>query len=70
MIGRLAEDSDQPGAQGPCYTTLSAWGKLKVLYIAIKCPYNDSDQPVPLHVVLTNGQFIMFATASLRLLTK
>ena len=39
--------------------------------------YNDSNQPVPLDVVLTNGQFIlprcdtlMFTTASLRLLTK
>ena len=31
MICVLVEDSDQPGAQGSCYTTLSAWGKLKVL---------------------------------------
>ena len=77
MIYALTEDSDQPGAQGSCYTTLSAWGKLEVLKIAIKCPYNDPDQPVPLDVVLTNGQFIlprcgtlMFTSASLRLLTK
>ena len=31
MICALREDSDQPGAQGSCYTTLSAWGKLEVL---------------------------------------
>ena len=73
MICVLVEDSDQPGAQGSCYTTLSA-GPFK---IAIKCPYNDPDQPVPLDFVLTNGQFIlprcgtlMFTTVSLRLLTK
>ena len=78
LVGTLVtEDSDQPGAQGSCYTTLSAWRKLKVLYIVIKCPCNDPDQPVPLNVVLTNGQFIlprcgtlMFTTALLRLLTK
>ena len=28
---RLRQNLDQPGAQGSCYTTLSAWGKLKVL---------------------------------------
>ena len=31
MICAQTEDSDQPGAQGSCYTTLSAWGKLEVL---------------------------------------
>ena len=31
MICALTADSDQPGAKGSCYTTLSAWGKLKVL---------------------------------------
>ena len=46
-----------------------------VLEIAIKCPYNDPDQPVPL--VVTNGQFLlprcgtlMFTTASHSLLSK
>ena len=59
MICALTAYLDQPGAQGSCYTTLSAWGMLKVLLKAIKCPYCNPDQPVPLDVVLTNGQFIL-----------
>ena len=31
MICALTEDFNQPGAQGSCYTRLSAWGKHKVL---------------------------------------